>query len=37
LQVNARIPLSLASAGDLPVELTVGSRSSPSGVTIAVR
>jgi uncharacterized protein (TIGR03437 family) len=37
LQVNARIPLSLGTAGALPVELTVGNHGSPPGVTVAVR
>jgi uncharacterized protein (TIGR03437 family) len=35
MQVNARVP-SFAPAGMLPVVLTVGSASSPDGVTIAV-
>lgn len=37
LQVNARVPPRAASGAAVPVVLTVGAASSPSGVTLAVR
>ncbi len=37
IQVNARIPSNLAETGDVPVVLQIGSATSQTGVTLAVR
>ena len=37
LQVNARVPANVASGSAVPVILTIGTASSPPGVTLAVR
>jgi len=37
LQVNARIPESVATGAAVPVSLTVGQATSQAGVTLAVR
>ena len=37
LQINARVPSALASTGDVPVVLRIGTASSQTGVTLAVR
>ena len=37
LQVNARIPDSVASGPDVPLELTIGGAPSQPGITVAVR
>jgi len=37
LQINARVPAGITAGSQVPVELTIGSASAPSGGTIAVR
>src|SRR5579864_824193 len=37
LQINARVPIGLASTGNVPVMLRIGTASSQTGVTLAVR
>jgi uncharacterized protein (TIGR03437 family) len=37
LQVNAVIPTSLVQTGDLPIEVTIGSNVSQTGVTVSIR
>ena len=37
LQINARVPTGLASTGNVPVVLRIGTASSQNGVTLAVR
>jgi uncharacterized protein (TIGR03437 family) len=37
LQINARVPSGLASTGNVPVVLRIGTASSQAGVTLAVR
>jgi uncharacterized protein (TIGR03437 family) len=37
LQVNARIPAELGTTGAVPISLTVGTATSPSGVTVSIR
>lgn len=37
LQINARVPGGLASTGNVPVVLRIGTASSQTGVTLAVR
>jgi uncharacterized protein (TIGR03437 family) len=37
MQINARVPSGFVPPGDLPVLLSVGTYTSPSGVTMAVR
>ena len=37
LQINARVPSGLASTGNVPVVLRIGTASSQTGVTLAVR
>jgi uncharacterized protein (TIGR03437 family) len=37
LQVDFRIPVTASSGGSVPLVLTVGSASSPTGVTLAIQ
>jgi uncharacterized protein (TIGR03437 family) len=37
LQINAVVPTGIAPSGTVPIELTIGGVTSPSGVTLAVR
>jgi uncharacterized protein (TIGR03437 family) len=37
LQVNARVPAELGTTGAVPISLSVGTATSPSGVTVSVR
>jgi uncharacterized protein (TIGR03437 family) len=37
VQINAVVPLSLATVGSLPIELDIGNTGSQAGVTVAVK